>query len=46
MHGNQLILKNDFSDDSIDISKLKSGIYFLIIIDNNKNTRQYKFTTL
>ncbi|MFZ1582413.1 MAG: T9SS type A sorting domain-containing protein, partial [Saprospiraceae bacterium] len=46
VHGNQLILINDFSDDSIDISKLKSGIYFLIIIDNNKNTRQYKFTII
>ena len=46
VHGKQLILINDFSDDSIDISKLKSGIYFLIIIDNNKNTRQYKFTII
>ncbi len=44
--GKQLVVINIFSGNSLDVSKLKSGIYFLIIYSNHKEAKRFKFVTL
>lgn len=46
INGEQLYVKNEFSGDRIDLSKLKSGIYFLVISDSQKKSTKFKFVKL
>ncbi|MCX6146036.1 MAG: T9SS type A sorting domain-containing protein [Candidatus Kapabacteria bacterium] len=46
INGEQLYVKNDFTGNRIDVSKLKSGIYFLVISDSQKKEKKIKFVKL
>ena len=46
LQGKRLFEKTNFSGNEIDISKIKSGVYLLVISDNKIEVKRYKFIIL
>ena len=46
LQGKRLFENTNFSGNEIDISKIKSGVYLLVISDNKIEVKRYKFIIL